>query len=48
MRLSVYVFSMTNFGDNHNSAVIVNFIQDSVVTGSNSPSSISALQFLAA
>ena len=47
MRLSVYVFSMTNCGNSHDSAGIVNLVQDSVVAGSNTPRSLSALQFLA-
>jgi hypothetical protein len=47
MRLSVYVFSMTNSGDSHDSTRVVNFIEDSVVAGSNTPRSLSAFQFLA-
>ena len=48
MRLPVNVFAMTNRGDSHDSAGVVNFVKDSVVSDSNTPRSFSALQFLAA
>ncbi len=48
MRLSVHVFSMTNCGNSHDSAGVVNFVQDSIIAGSNTPCGFCALQFLAA
>lgn len=48
MRLPVNVFAMTNRGNGHDGAGVVNFVKDSVVADSNTPPNLSALQFLAA
>ena len=48
MRLLVNIFAMTNRGNGHDRAGVVNFVKDSVVADSNTPRSLCTLQFLAA
>jgi hypothetical protein len=48
MGLPVNVFAMTNRGDGHDSTGIVNLVKNSGSADSNTPTNLSALQFLAA